>query len=41
VISVPNYKTLLSMKKDAFEEISDLLPRIDIDKINVKESGNE
>ena len=41
VISVPNYKTLLSMKKDAFEKISDLLPRIDIDKINVKESGNE
>ena len=37
VISVPNYKILLSMKKDAFEEISDLLPRIDIDKISVKE----
>ena len=41
VISVPNYKILLSMKKDAFKEISDLLPRIDIDKISVKESGNE
>ena len=41
VISVPNYKTLLSMKKDAFEKISDLLPRIDIDKISEKESGNE
>lgn len=41
VISVPNYKILLSMKKDAFKEISDLLPRIDIDKISAKESGNE
>lgn len=41
VISVPNYKTLLSMKKDAFEEISGLLPRIDIDKISAKELGNE
>jgi hypothetical protein len=28
-------------KEEAFKEISDLLPRIDIDKINVKESGNE
>ena len=32
VISVPNYKTLLSMKKDAFKEISSLLPRIEVDK---------
>ena len=31
----------LKMKDNAFKEISDLLPRIDIDKINVKESGNE
>ena len=28
-------------KEESFKEISDLLPRIDIDKINVKESGNE
>ena len=41
VISVPNYRELLSMKEDAFNDISDLLPRIDIDKISVKESGNE
>lgn len=31
----------LKMKDNAFKEISDLLPRIDIDKISVKESGNE
>ena len=41
VITVPNYRELLSMKEDAFNKISDLLPRIDIDKISVKESGNE
>ena len=28
-------------KEEAFEEISDLLPRIDIDKISAKELGNE
>lgn len=28
-------------KEEAFKEISDLLPRIDIDKISAKESGNE
>ena len=32
VISVPNYKTLLSMKEYAFKEISSLLPRIEFDK---------
>lgn len=31
----------LKMKDNAFKEISDLLPRIDIDKISAKESGNE
>lgn len=31
----------LKMKDNAFNKISDLLPRIDIDKISVKESGNE
>ena len=41
VITVPNYRELLSMKEDAFNKISDLLPRIDIDKISAKESGNE
>ena len=41
VITVPNYRELLSMKEDAFNDISNLLPRIDIDKISVKESGNE
>lgn len=30
VISVPNYELFLNMKKEAFKEISKLLPRIDI-----------
>ena len=32
VISVPHYRTYLSMKDNAFKEISSLLPRIEVDK---------
>lgn len=32
VISVPHYRIFLSMKDDAFKEISSLLPRIEVDK---------
>ena len=32
VISVPHYRAFLSMKNVAFDEISELLPRIEIDK---------
>ena len=36
VISVPNYRLFLSMKDDAFKEISSLLPRIEVDKKETK-----
>ena len=32
VISVPHYRAFLSMKNVAFDEISELLPRIEVDK---------
>ena len=40
VISVPNYKLFLNMKKEAFTEISELLPRIDIKKVSSKKAGD-
>ena len=36
VISVPHYRLFLSMKDDAFKEISSLLPRIEVDKKETK-----
>lgn len=36
VISVPHYRIFLSMKDDAFKEISSLLPRIEVDKKETK-----
>ncbi|TPE39317.1 hypothetical protein FJR77_07020 [Streptococcus shenyangsis] len=38
VISVPNYELFLNMKKEAFKEISELLPRIDIKKVSSKKA---
>ena len=38
VISVSNYKLFLNMKKEAFKEISELLPRIDIKKVSSKKA---
>ena len=38
VISVSNYKLFLNMKKEAFTEISELLPRIDIKKVSSKKA---
>ena len=38
MISVPNYELFLNMKKEAFKEISELLPRIDIKKVSSKKA---
>lgn len=40
VISVPNYKLFLKMKKEAFTEISELLPRIDIKNVSSQKAGD-